>query len=138
MKSYPILPYGEWPADPRARELEAQHTFGMHLFQHVVDVAAAELPAGLSDEARQASLEAIDHSVALFLSLLEGIPLTPVGDSGAARYVLTAEFYGDDPDTPEVFGIAPEGDGVLMGYAGWKIGDFGQEQRRRRQRTEGT
>jgi hypothetical protein len=125
MNRYPVVSYEFWPEDPRDRELEAENTFGMHLFMHVRDAALERIPAGLSAECRLAAARAIDDTIYQMLALLDGVPGRAVGPEAVAEYVLSVHLKRRGSNSVETFGLAPGGDGLCMGFAGWREGKFG-------------
>ncbi len=123
--------FEDWPDDARQRELNAQHTFGDHLIRNVVAEARAGIPPDAPTETRLVCESAIERTVALFLALLEGVPDTCAGAATRVEYQLTAVFRDRDGAVAERHELAPGGDGLLMGFAGWTKGDFGAAQRAR-------
>ena len=100
------IPYDSWSTDPQQRWIDAANVFGYHLMQASLKRALERVPATASAEcqdiARQAALDAI-YGV---LMLLDGVA---------------------DSELPcEGIELAPDGDGLCMGFHGWVEGDFGE------------
>lgn len=116
------IPYDSWSTDPQQRWIDAANVFGYHLMQASLKRALERVPATASAEcqdiARQAALDAI-YGV---LMLLDG-----VADSDEVRYTLYAEVDRVDSELPcEGIELAPDSDGLCMGFHGWVEGDFGE------------
>jgi hypothetical protein len=122
---YPIVSYECWSDDVRNRELEAQNTFGMHLFMHVRDAAIERIPVTANPECRSAAVRAIDDTIYLMLALLDGVPARSVGPEAVAEYVLNVRIKRKGLKAAETFELSPGGDGLCMGFAGWRDGNFG-------------
>jgi len=114
------------PPPGRDRELWLQHAAGFILFEDVRAYAASRLSPDLSEESREAALGAIDEAL-YGLMVLDGV-------SGALRnqqYSVSLQVvsrlmeHGPDRSTVEQLDLA-EGDGMCMGFHGWKEGDFGK------------
>jgi hypothetical protein len=114
------------PADPRTRELWLQHGAGFILFQDVRQYAIDEMPETHSEAEHAAALQAIDDAVYGLMMVLDGIPAGLRND----KYRLSLETKVkletvDDGETVEELDLF-EGDGMCMGYHGWKEGDYGK------------
>ena len=124
--SYPIRPYAEWPHDEQLRWINAGNTFGAHLFQHVRDNAICRIAAETALDVEQ-SKRAVDVTLRTIMDLLDGYYRPTVGESHLAEYVLLVRIRDADGNAVETVELAPDGDGLAMGYAGWERGDFGQD-----------
>lgn len=113
------------PVDARARELWLQHGAGFIPFQDVRQYAIDEIPETYSEAERVAALQAIDEAVYGVMMIIDGIPTGLTND----KYRLCLETKvkledADDGEMVEELDLA-EGDGMCMGYHGWKEGDYG-------------
>ena len=120
-----IVPLESWPTDPRKRWLCAGNAFGIHLMQARKD-AIDRIPKGTSEKAREKIEAAIDSAICGVLSLFDGYLPTAIGDDSHAEYALLARYHRKGKKRPvEVIELAPDGDGLQMGFWGWVKNDFG-------------
>jgi hypothetical protein len=116
------------PVDADARKLWLTHAAGFILFEDVRGYAIEQLAPGLSAEARQAALEAIDHTLYGLMMVLDGVTGALDNETHvvelqvAARYVASRE---DSDGTVEDQLDLRQSDGMCAGFHGWKEGDFG-------------
>lgn len=121
----PPPPPESWRTDPDGRWIDAANTFGHHLMQAARDRAFARIPASATPECRDTARQAALDAIYGVLMLLDG-----VADSDDIRYVLRAEVQrADAADTADTIELAPDGDGLCMGFHGWVAGDFGEPSR---------
>lgn len=127
------VPYGEWPADRRARELLIEHSFGRDVMKSARDYAWERIPANASQEARECARNAVLDAIYGFFMLLDGVTGQGIDASHGIRYVLAGQVVRHDKPRPsdvlEEYEIAPDGDGLCMGFHSWVEGDFGDLQR---------
>ena len=120
-------PYASWPSEEHARWIRAGNTFGRHLMAAARDYAfrriAKDTPPAQRQLAEKAALDAI-YGV---MMLLDGVAGSPIDDQHRAQYVLSLRVLSESEDGPvEQFELAPEGDGLCMGFHGWVAGNFGK------------
>lgn len=128
-KQYPILQYEEWPPDSHPRWLCAGHAFGAHLMQ-VRDRALEEIPPNTAPDVKMQMEKLIDIALCRMLALFDQYISTPIGNNYIAQYVLLARICPthNSRNPVETIELAPDGDGLQMGYWGWLEGKFGQQQ----------
>ena len=127
---YPVTPYNKWPHDEFARWVRVGNNFGAHLIEGVRDEAVrAACNKGVpSDQAEKV----VDLTMATFMAFLDGvIGYRDIDERHTMEYVLQAKVIdksvgSTNEKVVETFELAPEGDGLGMGLAGWLQGDFGQ------------
>src|SRR5690348_17253165 len=118
------------PAEPRARELWLQHAAGFILFEDVRRYAIERIDPALSADARAAAEKAIDDALYGLMMVIDGV----TGSIRSGKHRVCIEFFArliermNDRDV----GILSEvdlrnGDGMCMGYHGWRGGDFGED-----------
>ncbi len=125
-KKYEYFTYESWPADRRKRWLEAAHTLGTLMMEHVRDEAFAALPSSRS----KASREAVEMTLRALCAWLDGVTGN-YGDDVAFEPVLSLRVR--DRETEKVLGdfeIAPDGDGLCMIINDWLDNQFDLEKRR--------
>lgn len=123
------LPYKDWPQDKHQRWIAMGNTFGRHFMKEVVEPTYKEIPKTITPEAREAVKETIFNGFARLMAFLDGVPLNHIDRSNGVQYALMARVYkrrDDDMKTIEEFELAPDGDGLGMGFHGWAEGDFGK------------
>lgn len=123
------LSYKDWPQDEHQRWIAMGNTFGCHFMKKVVEPMYKEIPDTLTSEAREAVTKTIYCGFARMMAFFDGIYLNHIDRSIAVQYALMARVYkrrDEDMKTIEEFELAPNGDGLGMGFAGWAEGDFGK------------
>jgi hypothetical protein len=118
--------YPDWPTEPHSRWIAFGHTFGRHLMEAARDYAFQRIPSIASPEQRApAEASALDAMYGM-LMLLDGIPLNKIGPDHAIRYALIARVrqYPSGANPVEVVELAPDGDGLCLGYHSWIRGEF--------------
>src|SRR5262249_13863555 len=115
----------EPPREPRALERWLQHAAGFILFRDVREYARERLAPGLSPEAREAALKAIDDTLYGLMMVADGVTGSlQSSDCSVSVHVSVVLQRGgavvSDLDLSD-------GDGVCMGFHGWREGDFGSD-----------
>jgi hypothetical protein len=116
------------PDPERARELWLQHAAGFILFEDMRRYASERIDPNLSPEVRAAVQRGIDDAVYGLMMIIDGVTgalsnaTERVELRVVARHVCT-QADGDESVITEL--DLAEGDGMCMGFHGWKDGDFG-------------
>jgi hypothetical protein len=118
----------EPPSEPRACELWLQHAAGFIIFEDVRRYAIESIDPTVSAEARSAALKGIDDAVYGLMMIIDGVT---DGVSNSSRKV-SIDFIArlakrDDGQDEEILLNLDlgRGDGMCMGYHGWREGNFG-------------
>lgn len=120
-------PFSKWPSDPQARWVQAGNTFGRHLMAASRDYAFSRIPGSTPPEERKIAQKAALDAIYGMMMLLDGVADTKIDKLHRVEYVLLAQvLQAAHPQPVEQFELAPNGDGLCMGYHGWVAGDFGQ------------
>jgi hypothetical protein len=120
-----LVPFEAWPLEHHARWLHAGNAFGAHLVQ-VREAALATIPSEATAEERARINKAVDTALCGVMALLDGYPRTDLGSKYHAVYALIARMCPKGSMKPvEEIELAPNGDGLQMGFWGWVKGDFG-------------
>lgn len=120
------VPFSKWPTDPHARWIQAGHTFGRHLMAAARDYAFERIAKKAPPEVREAAEKAALDAIYGMMMLLEGVADSRIDESYVVQYALFARVLkGNQPNPVEQFELAPDGDGLCMGYHFWITGDFG-------------
>lgn len=114
---------GPTPPVGRARELWLQHAAGYILFRDVHAAAMQQIDPALDTVARAAAAKAIDDAVYALMQVIDGVT---GGLSDGERRVAVAMTVSlvDDGQTVASLNLF-DGDGMCMGFHGWRDGDFG-------------
>jgi hypothetical protein len=120
-------PYSDWPAEPHHQWIAAGNAFGRHLLAAARDYAFGRIPTSASPEAQELARKAALDAIYGMMMLLDGVAASPVGQDHSAEYVLLSRIRSrQSGEAVEQFELAPDGDGLSMGYHGWVAGDFGR------------
>ena len=114
------------PTDKTDLDLWLQHAAGKLLLDATRERARSKLPAGLSDEARAAALQAVDDAVYGLMQLLDGVSDPLSNDECYVTLRTTAELRRSSDDAVLHALDLQDGDGMCMGFHGWVEGDFGE------------
>lgn len=115
------------PTEPRARELWLQHAAGFIIFEDARRYALRRLDPALGAAARAAAEKAIDDALYGMMMIGEGVTGALKNESDCVSLRLVARFShrsAGDVETTEEMDLG-EGDGLCMGFHGWRDGDFG-------------
>jgi hypothetical protein len=131
MASYEFEP----PKDPRELELYLQHAAGLIIFEDMRRYAVEKIDPGLDQGSRNAALKAIDDAVYGLMMVFDGVSGTLKSDTDSVTLQTKVQLKRDGKTVSEVDLF--EGEGMCMGFHGWREGDFGSVQVAR-SRSEGT
>ncbi|PQO45394.1 hypothetical protein [Blastopirellula marina] len=116
----------EAPNAPRQLELWLQHAAGCIIWEDVRNYAREQIDPSLSEEARSAALEAIDHAVYGLMMLIDGINVPLRNDRQEITLSVTAKLTDRESEQTISELDLFDGDGMCMGYHFWMEGDFGE------------
>lgn len=111
------------PLNRRARTLWLQHAAGFILFEDVRRYACDQIDPGLDEGARDAAHKAIDDALYGLMMVVDGVTGALENRTHAVRLDLSVHLIKDDLPI-ETLSLR-EGDGMCMGYHGWRDGNFG-------------
>lgn len=112
------------PTDERARELWLQHAAGFIVFEDIRKYALEQIPANIDDTTKKLVEKGIDDAVYGLMMIMDGV----TGSLSNEEYVVTLENnikLERNGETIQVINTL-EGDGMCMGFHGWKDNDFGE------------
>lgn len=118
---------GKAPTSKRGRELWLQHAAGFIPFEDVRGYAQECIEKDLAPDARAAALKAIDDAVYGLMMVLDGVAGSISNGRMRVQLRMAVQLMkasGDQALLGEV--DLAHGDGMCMGYHGWKEGDFGE------------
>ena len=116
------------PSEPRALELWIQHAAGRILFEDVRGYARERIDPSLSAEARAHVEKGIDDAMYGLMMVIDGVDGCLKNDEHEVTIRVTARLR----ERSEPYRVLTqidllEGDGMCMGYHGWREGDFGTD-----------
>jgi hypothetical protein len=115
------------PTDPHERELWLQHAAGFILFQDMREYARQQIDPSLNDEARAAAEKGIDDAVYGMMMILDGVTGGLANDTNRVNLRVAVELASNTTDEPAATVDLFDGDGMCMGYHGWRENDFGDK-----------
>ncbi|ABC31032.1 hypothetical protein HCH_04326 [Hahella chejuensis KCTC 2396] len=118
-------PYENWPKEQYSRKVSASHAFGEHLFKHVREEALRDFKLLEGGTDRELAEQAVDATLYAVMQLLDGIFLNEIDGKHQAEYALIQRIRDDQGVLLEENELAPDGEGLCMGFQGWRAGDFG-------------
>jgi hypothetical protein len=114
------------PKEERDRELWLQHAAGHIIFDKIRQYAIKRIPKEYDDSTKEKIIAGIDDALYGYMMMLDGV-FQP----------LSNEFYEVSIDTRILLAKKDgeivhaintlDGDGMCMGFHGWKEGDFGED-----------
>ena len=118
----------EPPSKPRELELWLQHAAGFILFEDMRQYAIQQIDPGLSADAQAAARKGIDDAVYGLMMILDGV--TGALSNPQYRVNLRTNVELTDCNSQRTISDVDlaDGDGMCMGYHGWRDGDFGEVQ----------
>lgn len=121
---------GAAPASDRSRELWLQHAVGFILFEDMRRYATERIDPKLPAKARAAVQKGIDDAMYGLMMIIDGDSGTLENDSERVELRVIARHVGTGkkgkPVVLNELDLA-EGDGMCLGYHGWREGDFGSD-----------
>ena len=123
----PMKKYSEWPTNPRTRWVQAGNTFGRHLMDAAKEYAFDRIPKSIPAADREIVQRAALDAIYGMMMLLDGVADSEIDEAHRIEYVLLARVreISESYDAIEEFELAPEGDGLCIGFHGWVEDDFG-------------
>jgi hypothetical protein len=114
------------PINERARELWLQHAAGFIIFEDIRKYAIDRIPGDTDDKTKELIIKGIDDAVYGLMMIMDGVTGSLKNDeySVTIEHVITLERNGEKIQEINTF----NGDGMCMGYHGWKENDFGENE----------
>jgi hypothetical protein len=114
------------PKASRARGLWLEHVAGFILFEDVRRYALERVDPALPDAARAAAERAIDDALCGLMMVIDGVSGTLSNAKHRVALDLVARLVARETDELVTEVPLRDGDGMCMGYHGWREGNFGE------------
>lgn len=111
------------PTEERARELWLQHAAGFILFQDMRKYAIDQIASNTDDNTKDMIIKGIDDAIYGLMMIMDGVTGCLKNDQYAVSIenIIKLERNGVTIQEIRTF----HGDGMCMGFHGWKEYDFG-------------
>lgn len=111
------------PNEERVRELWLQHAAGFILFQDMRKYAIDRIPSNTDDNTKELIIKGIDDAIYGLMMIMDGVTGCLKNDQYAVSIenIIKLERNGETIQEINTF----HGDGMCMGFHGWKENDFG-------------
>jgi hypothetical protein len=113
------------PEDERARELWLQHAAGFIVFNDMREYAIKRIPDDTDDKTREKIISGIDDAVYGLMMIMDGVTGFLRNDEYTVSIKNKIRLQRGNEVMQEIDTL--DGDGMCMGYHGWKDGDFGDD-----------
>jgi len=113
------------PKDERSKELWLQHAAGFIIFQDMRKYAIDKIPGEIIDDIKQNIITGIDDAIYGLMMMMDGVTGTLTNEEYRVSIESKILLERKDEIIQEINTI--DGDGMCMGFHGWKEGDFGED-----------
>jgi hypothetical protein len=111
------------PNTERTRELWLQHAAGFILFQDIRKYAIDRIPDNTDDNIKELIVKGIDDAVYGLMMIMDGVAGHLNNDQYAVSIESIIKLKSQGDTIQEINTL--DGDGMCMGFHGWKENDFG-------------
>ncbi len=113
------------PVDDRSRELWLQHAAGFILFEDMRNYAIKKIPIDTDEKAKEKVINGIDDAIYGLMMIMDGVVGTLQNDEYTVSIETNISLERNGEIVQKINTL--EGDGMCMGFHGWKDGDFGED-----------
>lgn len=113
------------PKDERSKELWLQHAAGFIIFQDMRKYAIDRIPIDVNGDEREKIIAGIDDAIYGLMMMMDGASGTLANDEYMVRIESKILLEHRNEVVHEINTL--DGDGMCMGFHGWKEGDFGED-----------
>lgn len=113
------------PLDNRSKELWLQHAAGVVIFRDIRDYAISRISVDTDEKTKEKIICGIDDAIYGLMMIMDGV----VGTLQNEEYAITIEnniLLERNGKVIQKLNTL-NGDGMCMGFHGWKEGDFGED-----------
>ncbi len=115
------------PEDERARELWMQHAVGFIVFQDMRAYAIQRIPSDIDDTTKEKIIQGIDDTLYGLMMIMDGVSGSLHNEEYSLR-IDTNIILAKPNERKNITQLnTVDGDGMCMGFHGWKEGDFGED-----------
>lgn len=114
------------PKDKRSRELWMQHAAGFILFEDIRKYALNRIPSETDEITKSKILNGIDDAIYGLTMIMDGVTGILENNEYALRIETKILLEKNGEIVQEL--NTQQGDGMCMGFHGWKEGDFGEQK----------
>lgn len=111
------------PNEERRRELWLQHAAGFILFQDIRKYAIDRIPDNIDDNTKELIVKGIDDAVYGLMMIMDGVAGHLQNDQYTVSIENIIKLKSRGETIQEINTL--DGDGMCMGFHGWKENDFG-------------
>ena len=111
------------PNETRSKELWLQHAAGFILFQDMRKYAIDQIPGNTDEKTKELIVKGIDDAVYGLMMIMDGVTGRLQNDRHAVFIESIIKLQRDGEVIQEINTF--DGDGMCMGFHGWKENDFG-------------
>lgn len=111
------------PNEARTRELWLQHAAGFVLFQDMRKYAIDRIPGDTDDNTKESIIKGIDDAVYGLMMIMDGVTGCLKNDQYSVSIESIIKLKRNGETIQEI--NTSDGDGMCMGFHGWKENDFG-------------
>lgn len=111
------------PKEERSRELWLQHAAGFILFQDIRQYAIDRIPDNTNDNTKELIVKGIDDALYGLMMIMDGVTGNLENDQYTVSIESIIKLKSQDGTVQEINTL--DGDGMCMGFHGWKENDFG-------------
>lgn len=113
------------PNDERDRELWLQHAAGVILFEDVRNYAIMQIAIDTDESTKEKVIKGIDDAIYGLMMIMDGVAGTLQNDEYKVSFENNILLERNGKTLQKINTLT--GDGMCMGFHGWKEGDFGED-----------
>ena len=116
--------FKDWRTNSHERWIDAANVFGSQLFTYAREEQMSNLAEDLTTRERTIAVEAINNTLYAVLMMLDGVVDLKVDANHSTEYSLMQRVFDDQSRLVSEIELTPNGDGLCMGFHGWKSNEF--------------
>ena len=114
------------PTNERSRELWLQHAAGFIIFEDMRNYAINNIATNTDETTRAKIIAGIDDAIYGLMMIMDGVTGTLQNEEYTVRIESKILLEKNGQIIQEINTLY--GDGMCMGFHGWKEGDFGEDE----------
>lgn len=116
--------FDDWRTDTHERWIDAANIFGAQLFTTAREEQISNLSESLTERERTIAVESIDNTLYAVLMMLDGVADLKLDSKHSTEYSLMQRVFDEESKLVSEIELAPNGDGLCMGFHDWKANEF--------------